>query len=317
MWTPLRPARDGECGGENCNIVLRLTPGSTWQQVNAQLSHLRTRNFDEAEATYKGHMWYHASPMPVDVSRGRRSPVLVLMLAVSFILLIACANLAGLTLVRIARRTPEIATRLSLGATRWIILRQLWMENFVLALLGAGAGLALATVLLKFLAGFLPADYLPLGGIGMDGRVLLFAFAACFLASMLFGALPALQTRRVDLRSAMAAGSHSVAGGSGRLRQFLIGGEVALTVVLLAGAELLIRTLIFLETQPPGFDATNVITAKVSLDDARYHDADKFHDLLKKSVMAMKQIPGVEDAAVGLSVPYETRAELEDPAHGG
>ncbi len=305
VWTPLQPAPTGECGGDNCGILLRLAPGATWQQVDAQLSHLRNRYFDQAETTYKGHMWYHASPMTKDVSRDTRAPVLILMLAVSFILLIACANLAGLMLVRVARRTPEIATRLSLGATHWMILRQLWLENLLLALLGAAAGLALTIGVLKFLSGFLPDDLIPLGGLRIDIRVLLFTFTASLAASLLFGVLPALGTRRVVLRSAIAAGSHSVIQGAGRRRQFLTAGEVALSIVLLTGAGLLIHSLVYLETLTPGFDATNVITARASLDDARYHDAAAFHNLLEQSVSAMKLIPGVEEAAVGLSVPYE------------
>ena len=305
VWTPLQPAPTGEGGGTNYRIIVRLADSATWQQADAQLAHVRKRFFDELETKYKGRAWFYAEPMEKNVSRDTRTPVLVLMLAVSFILLIACANLAGLTLVRIGRRIPEIATRLSLGATRWVILRQLWMENLLLAGLGAGVGLVLAVAILQFLKGFLPGEFVPLGGMGIDIRVLAFTFAVSLFASLLFGALPALQTRRVDLRSAMAVGSHSVAGGSSGLRQVLIAGEVALTVVLLAGAGLLIRTLVYLETLPPGFDATNVVTAKASLDDERYHDANAFHNLLESSIAAMRQIPGVENAAVGLSLPYE------------
>ncbi len=306
VWTSLQPGPNGEGGGTNYKIIMRLKPGATWQEANAQLGRVRKRFFDELETKYKGHAWFYALPMQTFASRETRSPALLLMLAVSFILLIACANLAGLTLVRITRRTSEIATRLALGASRWTLLRELWMESLFLALLGAGVGLGLAVAMVKFLSGFLPGEYLPLGGLGVDLRVLAFAFAASLFASLLFGALPAWQARNVDLRSAMAVNSHSVAHGTSRLRQILIAGEVALTVVLLAGAGLLIRSLVYLETMPPGFDATNVIAAKASLDDARYHDPVAFRQLLERSVTAMRQIPGVEDAAVGLSVPYET-----------
>lgn len=303
VWTPLQPAPTGECGGENCGILMRLLPGATWQQVNAQLTHLRNRNFAVIETTYKGHMWFHASPMEAERGREARAPVLVLMLAVTFILLIGCANLAGLMLVRMARRTPEIATRLALGAARTTVLRQLWMENLVLALLGGGAGLGFAVPLLKFLGGFLPPAAIPLGGLPIDGRVLLFTLAAAFVTSVLFGALPVLKTWRVDMRPSVS--SRSVAHGPGRLRPLLISGEIALTIVLLAGAGVLIRSLFYLETLPTGFDSRNVTTAKASLDVARYRDASAFHNLLGRSVAAMKQIPGVEDAALGLSVPYE------------
>jgi predicted permease len=306
LWTPLQPHPSGECGGANCEIILRLAPGATWQQVSAQLAHLRKPWFDELSKS-KGGAWFYAMPLSKarNLDNGMREPVIGLMMAVSLILLIACANLAGLTLVRIARRAPEIATRLALGASRWTVLRQLWVENFVLALVGAVIGLALARGILSWLPGFLPDYMIPPGGAAMDFRVLAFTFGTSLFISLLFGALPALQIRSVDLRSSMAAGSRSVATGSSRLRQLLIGGEVALTVVLVAGAGLLVRSLIYLETLPPGFDASNVMTAKLSLDDARYRDADAFHSLIERSVAAMQQIPGVEDAAVGLSVPYE------------
>jgi len=305
VFTPLQPHQSGECGGSNCEIILRLKPDATWQQVSTELAHLRKPSFDEIAKTNKGRAWFFASPLDRNLDNGMRKPVMGLMLAVSFILLIACANLAGLTLVRISRRVPEIATRLSLGATRWVVLRQLWAESLVLAMIGATAGLALARGILLSLPGFLPDNMMPLGGLPIDVRVLAFTFAASLFTSLLFGALPAIQTRRVDLRSSMATGSRGIARGSSRLRQVLIGGQVALTLVLVAGAGLLVRSLIYLETLPPGFDATNVMTAKLSLDDARYHEAAAFHSLIDRSLAAMHEIPGVEAAAVGLSVPYE------------
>ena len=117
-------------------------------------------------------------------------------------------------------------------------------------------------------------------------------------------------TRRVDLRSSIAVSSYSVAGGSGRVRMILLGAEVALTIVLLAAAGLLVRTLTHLETLPPGFDAHNVMTAKASLDDSRFKDPAAFRALLDKSVAAIRRIPGVQEVAVGLSVPYERGLNL-------
>jgi predicted permease len=140
--------------------------------------------------------------------------------------------------------------------------------------------------------------------VPLDGRVLAFALAASLLTSVLFGMLPALATRRVDLRSSMAM-RVGAAGDGLSLRQALIASEVALSVVLLAASGLLIRTLIHLETLPPGFNAAGVMTAKASLDDARFRDQAAFLKLLDQSIAAMRQIPGVEDAAVGLTLPYE------------
>ncbi len=305
VFTPLQPATTGECGGNNCGILVRLQPRWTWPQVNAQLSHIRLPGFSELETQYHGRGWIYARPLQLELAGDMHEKVIMLMLAVGFILLIACANLAGLALVRISRRTQEIATRLALGGSRFAVLRQLWIENLALALLGAAGGLGLATLILDALHKFLPEEMVPLGGFTLDTRVLAFTLGASLVTSLLFGALPALQASRIDLRSSINAGSRAVLGGSNRLRQWLIGAEVALTVVLLAAAGLLVRTLIHLETLPPGFDPHHVMTAKASLDDARYHEAAAFHNLLAKSVAAMREIPGVQDAAMGLSVPYE------------
>jgi predicted permease len=306
LFTPLVPSDpQGECNGNNCSLLLRLRNGATWQEAEAQISRLSVAHLRQFPASPRTRAWFYAQPLSRYLGSQMRTPVLALMLAVSFILLIACANLAGLTLVRIDRRTPEIATRLALGATRVAILRQLWMEAFLLALIGAALGLAFAFGILHVVRGFVPDGFLPLGGLAIDGRVLCFTLSMSLLTSLFFGALPAMRARRVDVRSSVAHGSYGVAAGSSRIRQVLIAGEVCLTVVLLFSAGLLIRTLIHLETLPAGFDAHNVMTAKLSLDDARYHDPAAFRSLLRRSLEAMRRIPGVEDAAVGLSVPYE------------
>ena len=307
LWTPLQPDRHGEGGGENYNIILRLRDGASWAQLYSQLSLLRPDSFlpflkeDPAR-----HAWLSALPLQQELSDAARKPTLILMSAVAFILLIACANLAGLMLVRVTRRSGELATRLALGATHASLLRQLMMEPLILAFSGGATGVALAVAGLGLFAKLLPPDMVPVGGLGLDGRVLIFALAASTFTTLLTGVLPALESRRVELRPSMAATSRAVHNfGHRRMRQALIAGEIALTVVLLASAGLLIRTLIHLQTLPPGFDATNVMTAQVSLDDARYHDSVAFRKLLRQSLDAMKRIPGVDSAAVALSLPFE------------
>jgi predicted permease len=308
LWTSLQPGdAQGACGGYDCGILMRLKPSASWQQAGAQIAQIRVRPGNASKVT---KAWLYAQPMQQYMGSDSKPKVMVLMLAVSFILLIACANLAGLALVRISRRTQEIATRLALGASRAVLLRQLWIENLIPAVLGAMAGLGLAMAVLRGLKTFLPDGLLPLGGLVMDGRVLFFTIAATFVTTLLFGALPAMATRRVDLRSSIASSSYSVAGGSGRLRTVLITAEVALTVVLVAAAGLLVHTLAHLETLPPGFDANNVMTAKASLDDARYKSPSAVQSLLTQSLAAMRRIPGVEGAAMGLSLPYERGLNL-------
>ena len=258
----------------------------------------------ELENNPGAQVTYYSVPLQKGETESLRPQVLALMLAAGFILLIACANLAGLTLVRMLRRTSEVATRLALGASRWQIQKQFWIENLLLALVGGAAGVGVGFLALRGLLLLLPEHFLPVARVPLDGRVMAFTLVVSLLTSVLFGMLPALATRKVDLRSSMA--SRCVArGGSVRLRQALIAGEVALTVVLLAASGLLIRTLIHLETLPPGFNPNGVMTAKASLDDARFHDPAAFRKLLDESTAAMRQIPGVQNAAVGLSLPYE------------
>ena len=228
-------------------------------------------------------------------------PAMILMVAVGLVLLVACANLAALALVRVGRRTAEIATRLALGATKWAILRQFWIESLVLTLAGCAAALLVGSLTLEFMNRRIPKDFLPLGGVSMDSRVLLFTAAAGIGASLFFGLLPALGARRIDVRSALASGSsRSIAQSGGTLTRYaLIIGEVALTVVLLTVAGLLIRSLIYLRTLPPGFNPKNVVVAKASLDDVRFSDRSSFLKLLSESIEAMQTIPGVQAAAVG------------------
>ena len=308
LWTPLRPSRTGEGSGTNYGALLRLTPGSTWVQANAQLSRLMPTHIREDMARNPG-MKAHLEDLPLQQSEveSTRPAVLGLMMAVGFILLIACANLAGLGLVRAQRRKVEMATRMALGATPWALVRQLWTENTVLAFLGGAAGLGIAEGGLLLLQKLLPAGLLPTSNFNLDGRVLLFTLAVSLTASILAGMLPALTLRRVDLRSVMAVSANRAASGAGNhnARTLLIAGEIALTVVLVAASGLLIRSLIYLETLPPGFDAANVTTGKVSLDEARYHQAAAVQHLFTASLETMRRIPGVENAAIGLSLPYE------------
>lgn len=305
IYTALQPSREGEGVGTNFDVMTRLRDGATWQQADAEIN----RAWSAQAARFAGHVagaqltWYSV-PLQKGQTEDLRPKALTLMLAAGIILLIACANLAGLTLVRVLRRTPEIAIRLALGASHGQIQKQLWVENLLLALMGGSAGIGAGFVALRGLLSMLPEGFLPVASVPLDGRVLGFTLAVAVCTCLLFGMLPALASRKVDLRSSMA--TRAGAGGDRlRLRQVLIAGEVALTVVLLAASGLLIRTLIHLETLPPGFNPSGVMTAKASLDDARYHDPAAFAHLLDTSIAAMQQIPGVQNAAVGLTLPYE------------
>ena len=305
LYTALQPSRRGEGGGTNFESITRLRDGASWQQANAEINRawsLRAQRY-ELKDNPGAQVTYHSVQLQKGQTDSLRPQALALMLAAGFILLIASANLAGLTLVRMLRRASEVATRLALGASRWQIQKQFWVENLLLALVGGAVGIGVGFLALRGLLLLLPEHFLPVTSVPLDGRVMGFTLAVSLLTSILFGMLPALAARNVDLRSSMT--SRAVAGGSQRLRQGLIAGEVALTVVLLAASGLLIRTLVHLETLPPGFNSNGVMTGKASLDDHRFHDPAVFIKLLDESTAAMRQIPGVQNAAVGMSLPYE------------
>jgi predicted permease len=306
IYTPIRPARTGEGGGTNYSFMARLKPGASWQEANAALGRLHPKMLDWHEHDLRPgeRRALQFIPLEEHLSADEHDPALALLLATGFIVLIACANLASLTLVRMRRRSYELATRLALGAGRWPLMQQLWTESAVLAIAGGVIGLATAVGLLRALVALLPPEIVPFGGVALDTRVLLFTLVISIGTSLLFGMLPALAVFRMDPASVL--GQRTVAGARGsRARQVLIAAEVALTVVLLAGSGLLIRSLVHLETLPPGFDAHGVLTAQASLDEAEYHDPARFATLMRESVAAMERIPGVTNAAVGLSLPYE------------
>jgi predicted permease len=305
LYTPIQPSREGEGNGTNYLAVVRLRDGATWQQANAELGRAWADHIATMQRTNPGSRYeYYFVPLQQGQTAQLRPRALALMVAAGFILLIACANLAGLAVVRMVRRMPEVATRLALGASHWQVQKQFWIESLLLGIGGGAAGVGVGFAALRGLLSLLPKNYLPVSSVPLDLPVLGFTLAVSVLTAVLFGVLPVLAVRRVDLRSSMA--SRSVAGSERiGLRQVLIASEVALTVVLLAGSGLLIRTLIHLQTLPPGFNPVGVMTAKASLDDARYHDPAKFQQLLNTSIAAMRQIPGVRSAGLGLTLPYE------------
>jgi predicted permease len=306
LYTALQLGRDGEGSGTNSQVIIRLRDGATWQQADAEINRAWSQRTDRYELKDNpgAQVTYYSVPLQKGETAKLRPQALALMLAAGFILLIACANLAGLTLVRVLRRMPEVATRLALGASRWQIQKQLWVETLLLALVGGAAGVAVGFVALRGLLLLLPERFLPIASVPLDGRVLAFTLLISLLTSVLFGMIPALATRNFDLRTAIASRA-ATSGDRLRWRQALIVGEVGLTVVLLTGSGLLIRTLLYLQALRPGFNPTGVMAAKASLDDVRYHDPAAFQKLLTESTFSMLQIPGVQNAAVGLSLPYE------------
>ena len=246
----------------------------------------------------------HLIPFQRGLTDDLRRPLFILWAAVGLVLLIGCVNIAGLLLARAAGRTRELATRRALGCGRAALVRQLLAESMLLGLCGGTAGAALGWLGVKALK-LLAQDTLNVWQtVELDGRVLAVTACASLLAGILFGLYPALVAS--EIRAAMVEAGRGVAGSRNPWpRRLLVAGEVALGVVLLVGTGLLIRTFAHLRGLNPGFDARHVIAARLSLQDARYATSQRVNRLFEQSLTHIRELPGVESAAVALSLPYE------------
>src|SRR5258708_27239914 len=236
-----------------------------------------------------------------------RQPLMLLWSAVGVVLLIGCVNIAGLLLARARTRAPEIAMRIALGGGRAVIVRQLLVESIVLAACGGVVGLAIGYATAQLFATLLADAFGVTGQIGLDARVLAISGGIALLTSIVFGLLPAIQASRVDLRRTLVEGGSPSIAGTARSwpRRALVVVEVALGVVLLVGAGLLVRTFDHLMRLSPGFDGAHVMTATLSLQDARYQSAATVNRLFDQSLANMRRTPGVQAAAACLTLPYE------------
>ncbi len=210
-------------------------------------------------------------PLHADLVSNVRRPVLVLFGAVGFVLLIACGNVANLLLARAAEREHELGARAALGASRARLVRQLLTEGLLIAVAGGGLGILLAQGLVELLVRLAPADLPRFDAVGLDGRVLLFTLGASLFTVVVFALVPALQTSRVDLHETLKSGTR-LAGGErrARLRRLLVAGEIALSLVLLVGAGLMIRSFAALQATRPGFEADQLVSFQLALPQLRY-----------------------------------------------
>jgi putative ABC transport system permease protein len=239
---------------------------------------------------------------------GRVRPALLLLLAaVGAVLLMACVNLANLQLARAAARQREIAVRTVLGAGWWRIVRQLLTESMLLALLGGTAGLLLGAAAMRPLLAMSPIALDRLAQARIDGRVLAFTLLVSLAAGLVFGLVPALQPARANLHEPLKEGGNRTAGSAGGrwLRRVLVTCEVALALVLIAGATLLLRSFRGLLEQPPGFETGNVLTMKLSLPPAKYGNPGAAERLAAQLVERLESLPGVRKAAVTTTLPLE------------
>ena len=285
----------------------RLAPGTDLPRARAELDGIASALRSEHPAAYPARQGFTiaAASLHEELTRNARPTLLLLIGTTAFVLLIACANIANLTLARLTRRSREMALRAALGAGRMRLFRQMLAEGGVLALAGGLLGLAFAAATMRLLTGF-AARFTPRAAeIALDGQVLAFTLVVCVLTGLVFAVLPALPGR-ADLVSALKEGGAAVSGtGSRGIRAALVVGQVAVSMVLLVGAGLMLRSLLELQSVNPGFDSQRVLTMTLDLNWSRYTSDDLirgFHDRLHARLSGQ---PGVVSSASTLTFPLD------------
>jgi putative ABC transport system permease protein len=306
LWMPLAWSAEERAVRDNHNyrVIARLRSDVDLARAQADLSAIAARLEQQYPADNKG--WgAMVVPLHQDLVGDVRAALLVLLGAVGLVLLIACANVANLLLVRTFGRGKEIAMRSALGASRARVVQQLLVEGLLLGVGGGLAGLVAAVAGVRVLVAAF-GDTLPRAAeVSIDGRVLAFTAAAAVLTGVVTAAAPAWQLTRRDLNDALksGAGRGSSSGGEGRVRRLLVVSEVALALMLLVGAGLLMRSLVVLQSSDRGFDPHNLLTAVVQLPEAKYpteEDRDRFFDAVLNRI---RSLPGVESAGTVDTLP--------------
>jgi putative ABC transport system permease protein len=284
--------------------IARLKPGVAAKQAQADLETIGS----QLEQQYKDtNAAVSASVVPLreHILGKIQSALMVLLVAVGFVLLIACANVANLLLARAAARQKEIAIRTALGAGRLRLIRQLLTESILLAIVGGALGLVLAYGEIRLLRALNPANIPRLTEIDIDGRVLGFTFLIAILTGIIFGLAPALQASKTDLNETLKEGARGSTGGINRqrVRSLLVVSEVALTVLLLIGAGLMIKSFISLQKVNPGFNPDKTLTMLVNLPALKYSDDHQVEGFFEQALQKIEVLPGVQSAGVVTSVP--------------
>ncbi len=311
LWVPFgftpQQLEQTQRGSRYLNVIGRFKPGVSLSQAQAGMDAV-AKNFEQQYAknygTQQGGGWAISVVPLLDVYVGDIRPALFVLLgAVGFVLLIACANVTNLLLARSTARQKEIAIRTALGAGRRRMVQQLLTESVLLALIGGVAGLLIAVWGIDLLTKLTPANLSRMGEVRIDGRVLGFTFVVSLLTGVVFGLAPALQASQVNPNETLKEGRRSGAGASGkrqRLRSALIVAEVALALVLLIGAGLMIKSFGRLLSVDPGFDANNVLTMRVplpALPGTPYAEAPQRAAFYRQTLSRVAALPGVESAS--------------------
>ena len=302
LFLPYQPTQNQltRRGMHGTNLIARLKPGVTAAQAQSELSVITNNITVQFKESHTGTT-LKLIPLQEQVV-GPVKPILGLLLAaVGFVLLIACANVASLLLTRSLARQKEVAIRTALGASRWRVVRQLLTESVMLSVVGGVAGLFLAYLGTGVLVGMLPQNQIAalpfLANLHIDARILVFSFGLSVVTGMVFGLAPAIQSSRPELTGMLKEGGRNASAGSGhRLRTALVVTEIALAVVLLVGSGLLLKSLLHLLRTSPGFNPQNILTMSVVLPAQKYTDATQqinFQDQLHERVAALPGVAGV------------------------
>jgi putative ABC transport system permease protein len=306
FWVPLDPeqAFNKERGANYLKVIARLKTGTTLEQAQAEMETIGRRLEQEYPDKNAGKGIRLVS-MHEDVVKAIRPALLVLLSAVGFVLLIACANVANLLLARASSRSREIAIRTALGASRARIIRQLLTESLLLSIVGGAAGLLLALWGVDVLSAAIPANIPRVKDVGLDTSVLVFTMGISLLTGILFGLAPALQASKPDFNEALKEGGRGSTEGfsRNRVRSLLVISEVALSLVLLIGAGLMIKSFVQLLNVKPGFEPEHVLTANISLPPAKYPDVEKQSAFYQQVTERVRALPGIDSAGTVSPLP--------------
>jgi putative ABC transport system permease protein len=313
LWVPLDTTDPGlkVRNSHFLRVIARIQPGATPASVATDLNAVakyESDNFPDMFPATAG-FGFRARPYLEDIVGDVRLPLYILFASVGFVLLIACGNVANLLLAKAAPRQREIAIRTALGARGIHLLRQLLAESLVLAILAGALGVLLAVWGTAALVALSP-DSLPRAReIGFDWRVLAFTGAIALTTGILFGLVPAIWSSRADLVGALKENSRGVTGGHGRLRKTLVVAEIALSLVLLIGAGLMLRSFSQLRQVNPGFRTDHALTLRVSLPvpngEITAADADRFVSFFDRTLARLHELPGVSAAGAANMIPLD------------